>query len=118
MWSALHLDDGTHLHGVNIQLPGTPAFSVGYVQDSGGNLTELQAVNFREAFGSNGLPQNTTLILKPGDITANIDVRAHAPVRLNASDWRVSHFPRAWVAVVTTDGRSGVGWMEWNRNQV
>lgn len=118
MWSALHLDDGTHLHGVNIQLPGTPAFSVGYVQDSGGNLTELQAVNFREAFGGNGLPQNTTLSLKPGDITAKVDVRAHAPVRLSASDGRVSHFPRAWVAVATTDGRSGVGWMEWNRNQV
>ena len=33
MWSALHLDDGTHLHGVNIRIPGVPAVSIGYVQD-------------------------------------------------------------------------------------
>jgi hypothetical protein len=26
-------------------------------------------------------------------------------------------FPRAWASVVTDDGRSGVGWVEWNRNQ-
>jgi hypothetical protein len=28
----------------------------------------------------------------------------------------VSQFPRAWVSVSTADGRSGVGWVEWNRN--
>ena len=33
MWSALHLDDGTHLHGLNMQIPNTPAISIGYVQD-------------------------------------------------------------------------------------
>ena len=34
IWSALHLDDGTHLHGVNIKIPGVPPFSIGYVQDA------------------------------------------------------------------------------------
>ncbi|OOK64384.1 hypothetical protein BZL29_8275 [Mycobacterium kansasii] len=38
-------------------------------------------------------------------------------MRLAAVDGRVSQFPRAWVAVSTHDGRSGVGWLEWNRNQ-
>jgi hypothetical protein len=41
----------------------------------------------------------------------------HAPVRLEARDGRVSHFPRAWATVTTRDGRTGVGWLEWNRNQ-
>jgi len=28
----------------------------------------------------------------------------------------VSQFPRAWARIATADGRSGVGWVEWNRN--
>ncbi len=116
MWSALHLDDGTHLHGVSIRVPGVPAFSVGYVQDADRNVTEVQTVASRESFGANGLPQNATVTYEPGDITADIDVRGQAPVRLTAADGRVSQFPRAWATISTADGRSGVGWLEWNRN--
>jgi len=57
------------------------------------------------------------LTADPGAITASVDVLGHAPLRLVAKDGRVSHFPRAWVTVRTADGRSGVGWLEWNRNQ-
>jgi hypothetical protein len=118
VWSALHLDDGTHLHGVNIRIPGVPGFSVGYVQDREGNVIELDTVNTREAFDANGLPLDATLSLNPGELTANVDVRGNAPVLLTAVDGRVSQFPRAWVSVSTADGRTGVGWMEWNRNLV
>jgi len=117
IWSALHLDDGTHLHGVNIRIPGAPTFSVGYVQ--GGpdkDVTELETVASREAFGANGLPLDATLTLNPGEISADVEVRGHAPVRLTADDGRVSQFPRAWASIRTADGRSGVGWVEWNRN--
>ncbi len=116
MWSALHLDDGTHLHGVNIRIPGIPAVSVGYVQDRDGKVTELETVNSGEAFGDNGLPLSATLSLDPGEITGDVEVRGQAPVSLTAPDGRVSQFPRAWVSVTTADGRTGVGWMEWNRN--
>ncbi len=116
IWSALHLDDGTHLHGVNIRIPGAPTFSIGYNQGRDGNVTELDTVDSREAFGTNGLPLNATLILNPGEITANVDVRGQAPVLLTAADGRVSQFPRAWATVSTADGRNGVGWVEWNRN--
>jgi Ecdysteroid kinase-like family len=116
IWSALHLDDGTHLHGVNIRIPGAPTFSVGYVQDADRNVTELQIVDSRESFGPNGLPLRATLDLNPGGITAEVEVRGNAPVLLRAGDGRVSQFPRAWVSVSTADGRSGVGWVEWNRN--
>jgi hypothetical protein len=116
IWSALHLDDGTHLHGVNIRIPGAPAFTIGYVQGADGKVAELQTVTSREPFGANGLPLSTTLSLDPGDITAEGDVRGHAPARLTAADGRVSQFPRAWVSIRTADGRAGVGWVEWNRN--
>jgi hypothetical protein len=116
IWSALHLDDGTHLHGVNIRIPGAPAFSIGYLQGADGTVSELDTVASREAFGANGLPLDATLTLNPGEITADVEVRGQAPVRLTAADGRVSQFPRAWVSVSTADGRSGVGWVEWNRN--
>ncbi|TVS85522.1 phosphotransferase [Mycobacterium helveticum] len=116
IWSALHLEDGTHLHGVNIRIPGAPAFSVGYVQDADHHLTEVQTLDARETFGANGLPRDATLAFDPGGIAADIAVRGQAPVRLVSPDGRVSQFPRAWVTVTTTDGRRGVGWVEWNRN--
>jgi Ecdysteroid kinase-like family len=116
MWSAVHLDDGTHLHGVNIRIPGVPAVSVGYAQDRDGMVTELEAVSSGETFGDNGLPLSATLSLDPGRITGDVEVRGQAPVSLTAPDGRVSQFARAWVSVTTADGRTGVGWMEWNRN--
>ncbi|MFG1932959.1 phosphotransferase [Mycobacterium sp. NPDC048908] len=115
VWSALHLDDGTHLHGVDIRIPGAPPMGIGYVQQAGMPLVELQAVESREAFDDNGLPTTTTIAYR--DVTATIDIRGHAPVLLTAPDGRISHFPRAWATVTTDDGRSGVGWIEWNRNQ-
>ena len=116
IWSALHLDDGTHLHAVDIQIPGVPPVGIGYTQDRGGTVTELQTVAHRETFDANGLPAGATLTLDPGGITATVDVRGHAPVRLAAADGRISQFPRVWATVTTADGRSGVGWLEWNRN--
>ena len=114
VWSALHLDDGTHLLGTDIRLPGAPPIGIGYIQPPGGPLVELQTVTARETFGDNGLPVATTLTLNPGDVTATVDIRGHAPVLLTSPDGRISHFPRAWATVTTADGRTGVGWLEWN----
>jgi hypothetical protein len=117
LWSALHLDDGTHLHAVDIRVPGTTPIAAGYVQERGGMVTEVHTVAAREVFGADGLPQGATLTLDPGGMSVTVDVRGHAPLRLVARDGRVSDFPRAWAMVSTADGRSGVGWLEWNRNR-
>jgi aminoglycoside phosphotransferase (APT) family kinase protein len=116
VWSALHLHDGTHLHGVDLRIPGVSPMGVGYIQSPQGTLMELQAVTARETFGDNDLPISTELVLKPGDVTATVRIKGHAPVLLIATDGRLSHFPRAWATVATADGRTGVGWLEWNRN--
>ncbi len=116
VWSALHLSDGTHLHGVDIRIPGAPPIGMGYIQPPDGPLVELQAVTAQEVFGDNGLPVTTELILNPGDVVASVHVKGNAPVLLPATDGRVSQFPRAWATVTTADGRTGVGWVEWNRN--
>jgi hypothetical protein len=117
MWSALHLDDGAHLHGLDLRIPNVAAIGVGYIQDAAGKVAEVHTVNTWDTFGANGLPLKTTLSLDAGEVSGEVQARGHAPVRLTAADGRVSEFARAWVSINTTDGRSGVGWMEWNRNQ-
>jgi hypothetical protein len=116
IWSALHLDDGTHVHAVDIRIPGVPAIGIGYVQDRGGTVTEVQTITARQTFDADGLPATATLAVDPGGITATVDVHGHAPLRLVAADGRISEFPRVWATVSTADGRRGVGWLEWNRN--
>jgi hypothetical protein len=116
IWSALHLDDGTHVHAVDIRIPGVPPVGIGYVQDRGGTVTELQTIAARQTFDADGLPATATLAVDPGGITATVDVHGHAPLRLVAADGRISEFPRVWATVSTADGRRGVGWLEWNRN--
>ena len=46
------------------------------------------------------------------ELLANI--HGHAPLRLEAPDGRVSAFALAWATVEASDGRRGVGWIEWN----
>ena len=48
VWSALHFDDGTHVHGVHIRIPGAPPIGIGYLQRPGAALVDLQAVTARE----------------------------------------------------------------------
>ena len=117
VWSALHLDDGTHLHGVDLRIPEMPPVSVGYLQRAGAPVIETTAVTAAAELSDSGLPMATTLTFEPGPLTATIDVRGHAPVRLESPEGGVSFFPRAWATVSTADGRRGVGWLEWNRNQ-
>ncbi|HNA51265.1 MAG TPA: DUF1679 domain-containing protein, partial [Mycobacterium sp.] len=115
VWSALHLDDDTHLHGVDLRIPDLPPLSVGYIQRAG-DVVETTEVSADATFADNGLPVQTRIVYQPGPVDTTIRVVGNAPVRLVAPDGRVSLFPRAWVEVETTDGRRGVGWAEWNRN--
>ncbi len=116
VWSALHLEDGTHLHGVDIRIPGMAPIGIGYAQREGEPLIELETVSAQHTLSPDELPLTTTLTLQPGDTEVTVDIKGHAPVLLTAVDGRVSQFPRAWATVTTADGRTGVGWLEWNRN--
>ncbi len=117
MWSAAHLDDGTHVHAVQLRLPGAPPIGVGYTQKPGEGLLELTSVAASERLGADGLVSQARLTLE--ELGDEIELRplAHAPLRLLAPDGRVSHFPRSLCAVRCADGRTGVAWVEWNLNQ-
>jgi hypothetical protein len=114
MWSALHLADGTHAHAVSV--PGHPNFAVGYVQ-RGGELLEATSVSSSEDMAEDGLIRSARVAIDPGGLELEVEPLAFGAVLLESGDGRVSHFPRAMSRLRAADGREGLGWLEWNRNQ-
>ena len=114
MWSALHLDDGTHTHAVGV--PQMPGYGVGYVQREG-RVDEIESVHASEEVRDDGLIAHAQITSGPPELHAEIEPLAFGAILLEAPDGRRSHFPRAMCRVTTGDGRSGLGWIEWNRVQ-
>jgi thiamine kinase-like enzyme len=117
VWSAGHLDDGTRIHAVELRLPDAPRFGLGYVQSPGGELVEPDRVAASEETSADGLITAARLALEPPGLELDVEPLAFGALRLVAPDGRVSHFPRAMCRLRTGDGRGGLGWVEWNRNQ-
>jgi hypothetical protein len=115
MWSAGWLEDGTRLHGVVFRLPDAPPIGLGYLQPPEGGVIELDRVTATEEVGADGLI--TSARITYGDLDVEVEPLAFGPLRLEAPDGRVSEFPRAMCSVKTGDGRTGVAWVEWNRNR-
>ncbi len=111
MWSALHLDDGTHTHAVGI--PQMPGYGVGYTQ-RGDGITEITTVNATHEIADDGLVSAATIASGPGVPTLTVEPVAYGAIRLDAPDGRLSLFPRAMCRVTAEDGRTGTGWVEWN----
>ncbi len=114
MWSAAHLRDGTRLHGVEFRLPGAPPVSIGYTQPPEGGVYELDSVRASEQPTPDGLIERAAITF--GELELEVRPLAFGPLLLRAPDGRLSQFPRAMCSVRTADGRSGVAWVEWNRN--
>lgn len=114
MWSALHLEDGTHTHAVGI--PQMPGYGVGYVQ-RGDALDEITSVTATAEVAADGLVSRARIVSGPDELDVDIEPLAFGALRLEAPDGRVSHFPRAMCRATTADGRTGLGWIEWNRVQ-
>ena len=117
MWSAGALDDGTRFHGVAVRIPAAPVLSVGYVQPPAQELIELDGVGATEEVAANGLIERARIAPDRGLPALDVVPLAFGPMRLVASDGRVTHFPRAMCRFVSEDGRVGLGWAEWNLNQ-
>jgi hypothetical protein len=114
MWSAFHLNDGTRIHAVMVS--DIPGMVVGYVQRAG-SLSELSSGTSTQTIGPDGLIRTAQITIPDHDLVLDIEPTAFGALRLVSDDDRVSHFPRAMARVQSTDGRTGVGWIEWNRNQ-
>lgn len=117
VWSAGRLDDGTALHGVEFRLPDTPPIGLGYVQAPGAGLSEVDGVQAREEVAADGLITAGELSFGDALPSVALEPLAFGPLRLEAPDGRVTEFPRAMCRMRTPDGRTGYGWVEWNRNR-
>ncbi len=114
MWSGLHMADGRRLHAVGV--PGMPDFGVGYLQQ-GDELEEITAVEALEQYGPDSITTSARINARPVGLELDVEPLAFGPILLTAPDGRVSHFVRAMCRVTDADGATGLGWIEWNRNQ-
>jgi hypothetical protein len=117
VWSAARLVDGARVHAVRIRLPDGMGFGVGYVQRTGAEPQELEAVEATEEVGSNGLVTSARLDLQPAGLALDVEPLAFGPLRLVSQDGRTTSFPRAMCRLRSDDGRTGLGWVEWNFNR-
>jgi hypothetical protein len=117
VWCAGRLDDGTRLHGVELRLPDTPRLGIGYVQPPDRDLVEIDRACATEEVDVDGLIARGHISLEPPGLELDVEPLAFGPLRLVAPDGRVSDFHRAMCRLASSDGRTGLGWVEWNRNQ-
>jgi hypothetical protein len=110
-WMAVHLDDGSRWHSAAITaVPGT---GMGCFSRDG-QVTEIASITASATHTARGLFGDTTEEVQPGGHRLVLSPVSFAPVRMEAADGRVSFFSRATCRVTASDGRHGVGWMEWN----
>lgn len=114
-WASARLDDGTRVHVTDARFPNRPIF--GYVQ-SAGRVAEVSALTVSEELGDHDLPTSGRIEVEPGGIDLAVQPLAFGPLLLEGPDGRVSRFPRAMARYRAADGRSGVGWIEWNQPPV
>lgn len=114
-WSAVRLDDGTRVHVAHIRLPGSPV-TFGYVQRPGQPVIPLSAGDVTEDLGTEGLPTNGRIVVAGAGLDLAVEPLAFGPLLLTDGETgRVSRFPRALARFTGDDGRSGLGWIEWNQ---
>jgi hypothetical protein len=116
VWSAARLSDGERVHAVQIRLPDGNRFGVGYVQPKQGAAFELESVDATEDVASNGLVDSARIVLQPHGLELGVEPLAFGPLRLTRDEC-ITNFPRAMCRYRSPDGRTGLGWAEWNFNQ-
>ncbi len=115
VWCAAHLDDGTRLQCTEARLPGRPSPVMGYIQPADGRVLELATATSSETTAVSGLVTEAQLTLP--ELQLAVRPLAHGPLILDADDGRRTFFVRSLCRFTTPDGRSGLGWAEWNHNQ-
>jgi hypothetical protein len=112
VWTAGALEDGTRFHTTRVRIPGLEGFAPGYVQPPGGGPEQIDRCEASEELDAEGLP--VTASVTCGDLELAIEPVAFSPVLL-VDEGSVSRFPRALCRFTEADGRTGVGWTEWNQ---
>ena len=113
-WAAARLDDGTRVHFADIRIPGQP-IALGYLQPPDGGVEPVATLEMSEELAEEGLPVPRW---RRSNRVVSISISepiAFGPLLLVAPDGRTSRFPRAAARFMAGDGRTGIGWIEWNQ---
>ncbi|WP_182377494.1 phosphotransferase [Nocardioides sp. WS12] len=116
-WASAHLEDETRMQTIELRFPGMTNATVGYEQDPKG-LTEINGMGTGYQIPESRMPGRTIATLEPTGTSYEWEPIAYGPLRIEAPDGRVCEFPRAMARVTTSDGRTGLGWIEWGHNVV
>ncbi|HKY14522.1 MAG TPA: hypothetical protein VJM33_06320, partial [Microthrixaceae bacterium] len=112
-WTAGRLEDGTRWHSAGA-FTGMDDLGVAYVLPAGSDtFEEHSSIHVDAQLGREGLIERSTLGI--GDLELEVTPVAWSPVLLVHPDGREARFPRGLARVEARDGRSGVGWVEWNQ---
>lgn len=116
-WFAGWLDDGTRVHGADIRLSPEFRLSFGYRQENGEVVPVESELITTEELGSFGMPTRATITCPPAGLDLVADPIAFGPLLLVDPSGKRAHFNRAATRLTASDGRSGLGWIEWNQVQ-
>ncbi|KAA0918016.1 hypothetical protein [Dietzia sp. ANT_WB102] len=117
MWNAFRLDDGeglttgTKIHSVVMD---GMEYAFGYVQ-KGEDLTELSRGASNAEYDGDGRIANARIRLEDVDLEFTVTPTAYANLLLTSEEGKVAHFVRAMADFAASDGRTGRGWIEWER---
>lgn len=117
MWNAFRLDDGdglttgTKIHSVVMD---GMEYAFGYVQ-KGSDITELALGSSEMEYDDDGRMSNVRIRLEGVDLEFTVTPTAYANLLLVSEEGKVAHFVRAMADFVAADGRTGRGWIEWDR---
>ena len=110
-WTAFRMDDGTRIHAVTT-LP-SQGFAIGYVQPADGGFELVDRFTSQPDLGPEGVP--TSALLAVNGLELTVEPLAWSPVLLVSPDGAEARFPRAMARFHVADGRSGIGWIEYNQ---
>jgi hypothetical protein len=94
------------------------AFSPGYVLPPDAGVEQIDVCRASEELGAHGFPTSGEITCGPLELA--VEPLHFSPVLLvddGPDGTRYDRFPRALCRFETADGRSGVGWTEWNQPQ-
>ncbi len=113
-WIAGWLEDGTRFHA-SLNYPGD-LWAIGYTAAPDAPLEpQLNCRVDDVSLDSHGMPTRATVVIGP--LSLAVSPIGWAPVLLESDEGALSRFPRGSIRVTARDGRSGVGWIEFNQLQ-
>jgi len=114
-WFSGRLDDGTRVHGADIRVMEGFRLAFGYRQE-GGRVVPIESdLRVEEDRGRNGMPTRATIQCPPADIDLVATPMDAGPLLLLDGTGGRAHFHRASCRYQAADGRTGLGWIEWNQ---